>query len=254
MCLIGLAWRPRPGLRLVVAANRDERHDRPAAPLGRWTDAAGVIAGRDLEGGGTWMGVASAGRFAALTAVREPGRAVAGAPSRGGLVAGYLRGDAAPREWAEHAQAVGGSYNGFNLIVGDPCGLWYVSNRGRPAEALGPGIHGLSNHLLDTPWPKVNAVRRALEEALAETEPGAEVLLGALADRRIPPDHELPDTGVGVERERLLGPVFIVHPAYGTRCSTALLVRDDGSGWMVERSFARDGSSSGTTRLELSAG
>ncbi len=252
MCLIAFAWRPGPRLRLVVAANRDERHDRPAAALSPWPEAPQVIAGRDLEAGGTWLGVTRSGRFAALTAVREPGRVIELAPSRGELVAGYLAGTAAPDAWVRAAAERGQRYNGFNLLAGDPGSLWHVCNRGGPARELARGIYGLSNATLDTPWPKLEQLRRGLAEVLAgEGEPSPESLLRLLADRTVPADDELPDTGVGFERERLLGSAFIQNPVYGTRCSTVLLLREDGSGVIVERSFDSGGMPTGTVAFEL---
>ncbi len=246
MCLIVLAVAPTPELRLVVCANRDEAHDRPAAPAAFWADAPDVLAGRDLKAGGTWLGATRGGRFAALTAVREPGRTVPDAPSRGGLVAGFLLGAAAPDQYAEWAAEGGGAYNGFNLLVGDASGLWYVSNRSAAPCRLEPGVHGVSNHLLDTPWPKVVRCRERLRRLLEEEAPlRLESLLEIVDDRRQAPDDELPSTGVPLEWERALSAPLIVHPRYGTRCSTALVIGSDGSIGFVERRFDSSGIETG---------
>ncbi|HLM67041.1 MAG TPA: NRDE family protein, partial [Longimicrobium sp.] len=170
MCLIAFAHAAHPAFRLVVAANRDEAYARPTVPAGWWADAPDVLAGRDLREGGTWMGVTRGGRFAAVTNFRDPGFAqIAGAPSRGALVADFLRGpaDADAEAYAHALSARAAEYNGFNLLVGDAVGLFYLSNRAPGVRRLEPGVYALSNHLLDTPWPKVVRARRAMADALA---------------------------------------------------------------------------------------
>ena len=253
MCLIVFAVAPTPGVRLVVAANRDEAHDRPAAPAGFWADAPEVLAGRDLRAGGTWLGVTRGGRFAALTAVREPGRTMTDAPSRGGLVAGFLLGAAHPGSYSARAAAEGDGYNGFNLLVGDGSGLWYASNRGAEPHLLASGVYGVSNHLLDTPWPKVVRCRERLRRLLEE-EPEIQLgsLLEMLDDRGQAPDDELPSTGVPLEWERALSAPLIVHPRYGTRCSTAVVIDCDGSIRFAERRFDSAGIETGIETFALS--
>lgn len=231
MCLIALAWQAHPDYPLVVAANRDEFHARAAAPARFWPEAPAVLAGRDLAAGGTWMGVTRDGRFAALTNVREPGRAQ-GSRSRGLLVSKYLLSDALPLAYAEAVMAAGDDYSGFNLLVGDAATLVICSNRGTPPTVLAPGVYGLSNHLLDSPWPKVVRAREALRAQVAGrggtvaggvSGPDLASLLQLLADDAAAPDQELPDTGVGLAMERMLSSPFIRSAVYGTRSSTVLL-------------------------------
>ncbi|BBA69335.1 NRDE family protein [Geobacter sulfurreducens] len=238
MCLILFALDAHPRYRLVLAANRDEFYARPTAPAAFWDDSPRVLAGRDLTAGGTWCGVTRDGRIAAVTNYRDPGAHRVGARSRGELVAGFLGGDEAPARWLEHLQRNGHDYNGFNLIFGDGNGLHYHSNRGAAASPLSPGIHGLSNHLLDTPWPKVARGKDDLARLLATAdEPTADDLFAILADRTPAPDHLLPDTGVSLDWERLLSPLFITSPTYGTRSSTVILVDRSGQCTFVERSY-----------------
>lgn len=220
MCLIALAWQAHPDYPLVVAANRDEFHQRPAAPARFWPEAPAVLAGRDLAAGGTWLGITRQGRFAALTNVREPDRAP-GTRSRGLLVSAFLQGRDRPEAYAGAVAAAGADYSGFNLLVGDADSLWWVSNRAPAPLPVAPGVHALSNHLLDTPWPKVRRARDGLARTL--DAPAVDALFALLADDRAAPDDELPDTGVGLAMERLLSPPFIRSAGYGTRCSSVLL-------------------------------
>jgi len=237
MCLLVLGWEAHPRLRLVVAANRDEYHCRPTAPADFWSDRPDLLAGRDLEAGGTWLGITCDGRFAALTNFREPGRHRADAPSRGKLVTAFLVGRDPPLRFLGDLEPRAAAYNGFSLVVGAGDQVGWFSNRGRaPAEVL-PGVHGLSNHLLDMPWPKVTRSRDRLRSVLAHDEVDPRELLGLLADREPPADADLPDTGVGLDLERLLAPACVVSPTYGTRSSTVLLVGRDGNVTFVERSL-----------------
>ncbi|HEX6909714.1 MAG TPA: NRDE family protein [Longimicrobium sp.] len=246
MCLIAVAWNAHPALRLVVAANRDELYARPATPAGWWPDAPDVLAGRDLREGGTWMGVTREGRFAAVTNFRDPGLAqLSDAPSRGALVADFLRGTADAEAYAHDLASRAAAYNGFNLLVGDDGSLFYLSNRAEGVRRLEPGVYGLSNHLLDTPWPKVVRTKAAMADALARADGAGEGwesgLWEMLADRVIAADDDLPDTGVGAERERLLSPPFIRGDVYGTRASTVLTLARDGQVRLVERSVEPGG-------------
>ena len=236
MCLILFAHGVHPAYRLVVAANRDELYARPTAPVEWWENAPEVLAGRDLRGGGTWMGITRGGRFAAVTNFREPPEHSSDAPSRGHLVADFLRGGTSPGNFLRQLARRADEFNGFNLLIGDRSELWYFSNRnGDPTELL-PGTYGLSNHLLDTPWPKVERGKQALRDLLEVTdEPLTQALLQTLADVEPPPDHLLPDTGVGREWERALASPFIITPEYGTRSSTVLLVGRDAEVTLVER-------------------
>lgn len=254
MCLIALAWRAVPGYALVVAANRDEYHARPTAPAAFWHDVPDLFAGRDLQDGGTWMGVHRAGRFAALTNHRNPAL-VRGAPrSRGHLVAGFLDADAAPCDYAARVGDARSQYNGFNLLTGDLDTLWYAASHDDPPAAVDPGFHALSNARLDTPWPKATGLVRDLEQAVRhrpEEDCLVTRLLDALADRDPPPDALLPDTGIGIERERRLGSRRIVDPVYGTRSSAVLLLRGDGSMRYDEVSFDAAGHATGHVRQAI---
>lgn len=238
MCLILLGWKVHPDWRLAVAANRDEFRERPAAPLGWWADAPDVLAGRDLRGGGTWMGVDRSGRFAALTNYRDPAAVRPDAPSRGELVSGFLTSRTPIAEWMDTTARNADAYNGFNLLAADGEELWYFGNRTEDGpRRLSPGIYGLSNRFLDTPWPKVERSRAAFRAAISEGRADPEALFRLLADRRRPPDAELPDTGVGLEFERLLSSPFIVGADYGTRASSVVRIRRDGTGEFLEREF-----------------
>lgn len=242
MCLVLIAFDSHPDYSLVVAANRDEFHDRPSAAASFWADAPSILAGRDLRAGGTWLGIDLRGRFAAVTNYRQGRREGPAVRSRGCLVSDYLKGGIDPHAHIEHTKRDAALYNGFNLLVGDSSELHYFSNREGRGRALTPGVYGLSNHLLDTAWPKVTASKGALSALLkadaAELVPD---LFALLADRSRPDDHLLPHTGVGAEWERLLSSAFIVSTDYGTRSSTVVLVGRDGGIAFVERSFGPDG-------------
>lgn len=256
MCLILLATQMHSAYPLVLAANRDERYDRPAAPAAWWSDAPGVLAGRDLEGRGTWLGVARDGRWAAVTNVREPSVPQRGdAPSRGWLVSELLRGAAPADAYLAALASRAGEWNGFNLLAGDADGAWWLSNRAPGPVRVEPGVHGLSNALLDTPWPKVERGRDDLARILAGPEDAMEAsLFGTLALRDPAPDDRLPNTGVGMEAERVLSSLFISSPAYGTRASTVLRIRGDGRVFLTERTVDPASDSWTEVRHEFDAG
>lgn len=240
MCLLLIANDAHPRLRLVAAANRDEYYARPTAPLGWWEDHPQVLAGRDLEHGGTWIGVTRGGRFAALTNFREPGERIAGAPSRGLLVGEFLTGSGGALGFAEDLARRADAYNGFNLVLGDSGELVWFSNRGEGPVVLEPGVHGLSNHLLGTPWPKLEGGLDGFRACLElDGDELIERVFALLADRSIPPDDQLPDTGFDLEWERILGASFIVSPDYGTRSSSVILLDCSGGGLFVEQTFDR---------------
>jgi uncharacterized protein with NRDE domain len=238
MCLIVFAWRPDHCQPLVVAANRDEFYARPSLPLGHWEDAPWIIAGRDLQAGGTWMGITAHGRFAAVTNIRAPGQPV-GLRSRGELTEQYLRAELSPADYLTELTARRHDYAGFNLLVGDHQSLWHLNSRSGEATQLGAGVYGLSNAGLDTPWPKLEKARAALAAGLDQPDTGR--LLALLADPQQAAEHELPQTGVPLEWERRLSSIFIISPEYGTRASTALIRHADGALDILERSFGPDG-------------
>jgi uncharacterized protein with NRDE domain len=245
MCLMLFAYRVHPEYPLVVAANRDEFHRRPSAPA-QWWNAPDILAGRDLEAGGSWMGVNRRGRFAAVTNFRDPPAQRPGLRSRGALIVETLQ-DARPGEAVlQDLQSQGQLYNGFNLVFGGIDGVFSYASRDGAARALTPGLYGLSNHLLETPWPKVVRGKAKLEQYLdSGAAPALAPLLELLADRASVPDEELPQTGVSLDWERRLAPMFIVSPDYGTRASTALIMHRDGRVWFAERSFGADGEAVG---------
>jgi len=248
MCLIVFAWRPGHDRPLIVAANRDEFYARPTLPLAQWEDAPGVHAGRDLEAGGTWLGVGADGRFAALTNIRDPGQLPA-LKSRGELVARFLTGRLPIADYLSEVVPRAAEYGGFNLLLGDGTELWHYNARDARPQRLAEGLYGLSNAGLNTPWPKLLKARAALGEVLDDPQPQA--LLALLNDPQPAPVADLPDTGVGLATETLLSSVFIASPAYGTRASTALIVHADGMRDMVERSFGPHGGHLGEVELHI---
>jgi len=252
VCLILFAWQVHPRYPLVLAANRDEFHQRPTAAAEFWPDAPDLLAGRDLQAGGTWLGLTRSGRFAAVTNFREPlAPEVPLERSRGELVRDYLAGGAPPFEHARAIQADGGRYRGFNLLVGTPRTLVHTSNRQDEAQTVSPGCHGLSNHLLDTEWPKVRSGRERLRALLDTERVEAEALLSLLTDRAATAGDMPLDLGDDAVRRQLMNHYFIVSPAYGTRSSTVLLIDAAGRAEFVERRFAPDGSATGTSRFTI---
>jgi len=252
MCLVVFAWKSRPDLTLLVAANRDEFFARPAAPAAFWNEPPGLLAGRDLSAGGMWLGVTRTGRVAFLTNHRDPRSHRDGAPSRGALVAEFLRGEEGPGEFLRRMERDAANFNGFHLVVSDDSELWYLTNTGGAPRRLPPGIHGISNGPVDEPWPKVTRTTSRLGRLLeAPAAPEPEALLDLLSDRERSPDAELPATGIPLEWERALSSVFVVHGSYGTRCSTALLVPKDGKLRFVERSFDPSGEPTGTVDVSF---
>ncbi len=265
MCLIAFAWQAHPDFPLVVAANRDEWRERPAAPAHWWPDSPDLLAGKDLKADGTWLGVTRTGRFAALTNFRDPSDRKSGAPTRGKLVSDYLQGSLGPAEYLDTLRAHAAAFEGFNLLVGDASSLYCFSNRGAAIESVAPGVHALSNHTLDEPWPKVEKSKSALEAILqakmaGEARPASispylpvaaasadgtghhqpdvaaikSALFALLSSRAAALDDELPRTGVGLEWERILSPIMIAGKDYGTRCSTALILAASGDAFFSE--------------------
>lgn len=235
MCLAAIAIGAHPRYPLVVAANRDEWHARAALPASWWAD--GVLAGRDLVGGGTWLAATRRGRFALLTNVREPSLHDPAKPSRGALVVAAATSQDPPLAALAALLVDGLRYNGFNLVTGTPDGVAWGSNRADVPQALRGGVHALSNGPLDARWPKVARTREAMARWAESGSREFDALWAALADRRIAPDGELPSTGVTLEWERVLSSPFVLGERYGTRCSTVFAVCADGTAQFVERSF-----------------
>jgi uncharacterized protein with NRDE domain len=241
MCLIVFAWQAHPEYSLVVGANRDEWHDRPAEPAHWWPERK-LLAGRDLEAMGTWLGVTGDGRFGAITNFRDPSDRKSTAPSRGSLVADFLDSGESPRRFLERLRNDAHRYNGFNLLLSDRYSMCYFGSREGQIQDVAPGVHGLSNHLLDEPWPKVAQAKSALGavlQAKMARDARQMAIYDLLSDAQIAPDDHLPDTGVGLDWERRLSPALIVSEKYGTRCSTVLMIGNDHHVAFEERT--RDG-------------
>lgn len=228
MCLILFAYKKHPKYKLIVAANRDEFYKRPTAPAHFWDDHPKILAGRDLEKMGTWMGVTSSGRFSALTNYRDPKDITEGKRSRGELVLQALTYGGDFKDYMEFLKKTNEAYPGYNLLAGDLNNLYYYSNRGREIQKLQPGVHGVSNHLLNTEWPKVKKGKAGLADIIKGVvkEEMVESLMDLLQHADPAPDELLPSTGVPLEWERLLSPLFIKSEGYGTRSSTVILMSD----------------------------
>jgi uncharacterized protein with NRDE domain len=252
MCLILIAFISHPRYKLIMAGNRDEYYERPTAQAGFWNESPRLLGGRDLRSGGTWMGITRNGRIAVLTNYRDPSATKNHAPSRGKLVSDFLLGNDHPVAYLEQLNQRKQEYNGFNLIIGQHNDLYWYSNRGSEIRRLVPGIYGLSNALLDTPWPKVLRGKEAFKRLLSAREgPNPEGLFHILDDRSIPDDEDLPDTGVGPEWERILSPIFVKSPTYGTRVSTLLFVTLDNQINFMEKTFDPEGNHSSIRQLEF---
>jgi uncharacterized protein with NRDE domain len=253
LCLVALAWRARADLPLVVAANRDEWRDRPTEAAHWWPDRPAVYAGRDGQAGGTWMGVTRGGRFAAITNFRDPSDRRTDVRSRGEIVGDFLAGNASPEAFIRELAPRAGLYNGFNLVAGDLDSLWYFGSREGTARAIAPGVHALSNHLLDEPWPKVVRARMAMEAAIAEDDPMPR-LFAAMRDLEGAPDTELPKTGVSLDWERRLAPSMIVGADYGTRSTTVVCRAADGTLRMEEHTLDEAGHATQTRAERFTVG
>jgi uncharacterized protein with NRDE domain len=250
MCLIVIVWRAHAEYPCFVAANRDEIHERATMPAHWWADRPEILAGRDLVAGGTWIGMTRAGRFAAVTNYRDPLQRRADARSRGSLVTWFLESSTSVPDSIEYLRRVGADYNGFNLIIsdGERLGI-YESMRGEGRE-LDPGVYGLSNHFLDTPWPKVNSAKSRLIEALDDSV-NETAMLALLRDERPAPDEQLPRTGLSFERERQLSSAFIRTPDYGTRSSTLMRIDRHRQARFDEWSWDRAGAQIGRVSLQF---
>jgi uncharacterized protein with NRDE domain len=257
MCLLVLAWQVHPRYRLVVAANRDEFHERPTAAMAKWPSPDDIIAGRDLRAGGTWLAMDRARRFGIITNFRDLQRPAPDAPSRGHLIPNYLRNQVGASAHLNELQPSAGGYSGFNLLLTDSTSLWYASNRANHfATPLPPGIYGLSNEFLDTPWPKLQRVRRRFDPLLMQGgEVSKDELFAILADpTQAGINEELPKTGLSREWEQLLSSPFIRNEDYGTRCSTVVLLEPSGAVCLTERRFDSAGSVTAETEFSLHGG
>lgn len=237
MCLILIAYKKHPDYELIVAANRDEFYKRATKPAHYWEEHSEILAGRDLEAGGTWMGVNTKGEVSMLTNYRDLTNLKNDAPSRGHLVSDFLITEMEAREYLAEVEQRGEKYNGFNMICGNPSELYYYGNYQEGVHEIGPGIHGLSNALLNTDWPKVEKGKKRLEQVLSKSNFEHQELFETLYDDVKAPEELLPDTGVGLEKEKMLSPMFIKSPEYGSRCSTILLIDKKGRLTFSERTY-----------------
>ena len=256
MCLLVLAWQAHPRYRLIVAANRDEFHARPTAPMAVWNDAPHILAGRDLSARGTWLAVDRERRFGIVTNYRDVQPRRPDAPSRGGLIPDWLARRSNPALFLGQLEPDAPRYAGFNVLLNDADSLWYASNRAPQfARALGPGVYGLSNLLLDTPWPKLTRVRAKFTAWLSGQTEAIEPLFAMLADRtRAMPDSPDDAWPLAPEWVDVLSSPFVLHPAFGTRCSTLVMIGYDGSLCVQERRFAASGTLTGESRWTLRCG
>ncbi|MEQ9299670.1 MAG: NRDE family protein [Cyclobacteriaceae bacterium] len=241
MCLITFAWQCHKEYPLVVLANRDEFYKRPTQPADYWEDHPHILAGRDLEAGGTWMGVSSRGRWAALTNYRDPQSILTNAPSRGELTSNFLSSDLSIKEYLSSIKHSGKVYNGFNLLVGDAKELGYYNNIDHEILSVQPGVHGLSNGLLNTAWPKVENARHKLEQSLKADQLYMDGLAHQMLDQQLADDDELPSTGVPYEWEKALSAMFISSPEYGTSITTVLRLNNAGIIDFTEHTHAVNG-------------
>lgn len=238
MCLIFFSINNHPNYKLIVAANRDEFYNRSTEPANFWTDHKDVLGGRDLEAGGTWLGITKKGKVSLITNYRDPANINPNAPSRGQLVSDYLIDASIDSEiYLQHIREKQNLYNGFNLIVGNANELNYLSNYGDGIKKITSGFYGLSNHLLETPWPKVLRGKNKLQSVIDKPSVSVENVFDVLYDSERAVDDQLPDTGMGLERERALSSMFIKSPGYGTRCSTVILIDKLDQVYFAERVY-----------------
>lgn len=238
MCLVILAYKHHPIYPLIILANRDEYYSRSTAQAAFWKSNADLLAGKDLQSGGSWMGITRQGKIAILTNFRDPDNCLQSRPSRGELVAKFLQRKTTTRDYLQELNSIGERYNSFNLLFGKVEDLYYFSNKGQIEIRLKPGLHGLSNGFLNNSWPKVVQGKQALDRCLqGNSHPSFQELFTILFNKAQAPDHLLPDTGVGLEKERLLSSIFIQSSDYGTRSSTVLLIDTHGNVYFQERSF-----------------
>lgn len=237
MCLLLISYNNHPRYNLIVAANRDEFYSRPASSAHFWDDKPALLAGRDIEAGGTWLGLTTSGKFSAITNYRDIKNLMKDAPTRGNLVADFLLNGFPSADYIKVLKEKSDQYNGYNLIFGDVNEMNYFSNQTKTAIKLTPGVYGLSNHLLDTPWYKVEKSKKSFLRILNKENINANDLFEILSDRTSPPDDTLPDTGVGLEIERAVSPIFVETPIYGTRSSTVVFIDKENHVTFTENSL-----------------
>jgi len=237
MCLIVFANNVHPKYKLIFAANRDEFYNRPSEQAEFWKEYPDLLAGKDLQAGGTWMGITKQGKFAAITNFRDLKNHTNDAPSRGNLTLDFLINDDSPVEYYNKLKPDLNDFNGFNLLLGNVDELFYFSNKTEGLQKLQTGIHGISNAILNTPWPKVERSKRHLESLIQQEDINVWEVIAILKDTSIAKDEELPDTGVGLDLERMLSPVFIKSEKYGTRCSSVVMVDKENNVKFVEKFF-----------------
>ncbi len=251
MCLIFLALNQHTTYKLIVAANRDEFYARKTAPAHFWEDYPHILGGRDLEASGTWMAMNKNGKISLVTNYRDPANINPNAPSRGQLVSDFLVNGDTPEEYLSKISLRASQFNGFNLLTGYPDELWYLSNYRQGIQKLESGVYGLSNHLLDTPWPKVHRGKEKFGRAIRDSVIEPDKLFDLLYDEQRAADQLLPDTGIGLDRERALSSMFIKTNGYGTRCSTVILVSHDNQVLFSERVYDLDTFAHNTNRFQF---
>lgn len=237
MCLLLIANNSHPNYKLIIGANRDEFYNRPTEQAHFWEDKLNILAGRDLQARGTWLGISETGKIAALTNFREGLKQKDNAPTRGLLTVNYLKDFLKPADYLSKIKSISNEYNGFNLVLGEIENLYYFSNKRNLVEKLETGVYGLSNGLLDSNWPKVLESRIKFQEIIKKTDLLTDDVFKILSDRSIVEDEFLPDTGIPKEIEKILSAVFIKTEKYGTRCSTVVMVDSSNKVQFVERTF-----------------
>jgi uncharacterized protein with NRDE domain len=237
MCLIVLAYKYHPDYKLILGANRDEFYDRPADAAHQWKDNPSLLAGKDLKEGGTWCGITTDGKIAAITNYRNMKSIKKNAVSRGKIVTGYLLGNYSPEQFAGELIETAEQYNGYSLVFGNKSDLYFFSNQTKKLEEIQPGIHGLSNHLIDTPWFNVTCGKNLLKNAINNHSDFTGKLFEMLNDKTLAPDSDLPDTGLPVETEKKISSIFVENKNYGTRSSTVILIDKDNRVTFIEKSL-----------------
>jgi len=251
MCLLLLSYKTNPNYKLIVAANRDEFYDRPALLLHNWKNHPELFAGKDLKGNGTWLGITKKGKIAAITNYRDMSKIKDNAPTRGKLITDFLLDEMPAEQYTNLLLKTADIYNGYNLIYGNSDNLYYFSNISKEPVKLSKGIYGVSNHLLDSPWPKVVKSKKIFSELINEPSPSKDKLFDLLQDEEIYPDESLPETGLGIELERMVSPIFTVTEKYGTRSSSVIFIDYNDNVEFTEKSFNNKNEEWTTTTLSF---